>query len=86
MRAFKGRASMRGLERIFCVARQTAARWIQEIVQALPDLRDTLLPAELDDVLEVDELWSFVLKKSRKQWLSQSARIALHLNFGHCSN
>ena len=60
---------MRGLERIFYVARRTVARWIQAVVQALPDLKDTLLPAEPDDVLELDELWSFVLKKSKKRWL-----------------
>lgn len=69
MRAYKERASMRGLERIFYVARQTVARWVREIVQALPALKNTLLPAEPDDVLELDELWSFVLKKSRKRWL-----------------
>jgi len=67
--ACKERVSMRGLERIFHVARQTVARWIQEIVQDMPDLKDTLLPAEPDDVLELDELWSFVFKKSRKRWL-----------------
>ena len=60
---------MRGLERIFEIARQTVAPWIQEIVQTLPDLKDTLLPAQPGDVLELDELWSFVLKKSGKRWL-----------------
>ncbi|GAB4505244.1 MAG: hypothetical protein Fur0043_22390 [Anaerolineales bacterium] len=69
MRAYKERASMRGLERIFNIARQTVARWIREIVRTLPDLKDTLLPAEPNDVLELDELWSFVLKKSEKRWL-----------------
>jgi hypothetical protein len=67
IRAYKERASMRGLERIFYVARQTVARWMREIVQALPALKDTLLPAEPDDVLELDELWSLVLKKSEKR-------------------
>lgn len=56
MRAYKERASMRGLERIFSVARQTVARWIQDIVQALPPLKNTLLPAKPGDVLELDEL------------------------------
>ena len=69
LRAYKERASLRGLERIFYVARQTVARWIMEVVHALPDLKDTLLPAEPDDVLELDELWSFVLKKGQKRWL-----------------
>lgn len=69
LRAYKERASMRGLERIFSVARPTVARWLRETVRALPSLKDTLLPVEPDDVLELDELWSFVLKKSRKRWL-----------------
>ena len=29
----------------------------------------TLLPAEAEDVLELDEVWSFVLKKADKRWL-----------------
>jgi IS1 family transposase len=69
LRAYKERASMRGIERIFNVVRQTVARWIKEIVQALPDLKDSLQPAQPDDVLELDELWSFVLKKDQKRWL-----------------
>jgi len=69
LRAYKERASMRGLERIFDITRQTVARWIKAIVRALPDLKDTLVPAQPGDVLEIDELWSFVLKKSRKHWL-----------------
>ena len=69
MRAYKERASMRGLERIFNVARQTVARWIREIVQALPVLKATLRPAAPGDVLELNELWSFVFKKDHKRWL-----------------
>lgn len=60
---------MRGLERIFMIARQTVARWIIELMNTLANLKDTLLPAEPDDVLELDEMWSFVLKKSQKRWL-----------------
>ncbi len=69
LQSYKERASMRGLERIFHVARQTVARWIRDVVSSLPDLKDTLLPAQPDDVLELDEAWSFVLKKSSKRWL-----------------
>jgi hypothetical protein len=36
-------------------------------VQNLPKLKDTLLPAKPDDVLEYDEAWSFVLKKVNKR-------------------
>jgi len=69
LRAYKERSSMRGVERIFHVSRHTLAQWIREMVPKLPDLKDTLLPAHPDDVLELDELWSFVFKKSKKRWL-----------------
>lgn len=69
LRAYRERASMRGIERIFGTARQTLARWILEEATKLPDLADTLEDARPDDVLELDELWSFVLKKSNKQWI-----------------
>jgi insertion element IS1 protein InsB len=63
------RASMRGIERIFGVARRTLARWIEQIVAQLPDLAKTLAAARSGDVLELDELWSFVLKKDNKKWV-----------------
>ena len=66
---YKERASLRGLERIFGVARQTVLRWLKELVRRMPDLKDTLLPPQADDVLELDELWSFVFKKDAKRWL-----------------
>jgi len=69
LRAYRERSSMRGIERIFGIARQTLARWILEKAGVLPDLVDTLETAKADDVLELDELWSFVLKKSNKRWI-----------------
>ena len=36
---------------------------------ALPPLSDTLLPAEAGDVLELDELWSFVGSKANARWV-----------------
>ena len=36
---------------------------------ALPAFEDTLLPSEKGDVLELDELWSFVEKKTQECWL-----------------
>jgi IS1 family transposase len=38
-------------------------------VKSLPKLKDPLLPAQPDDVLEYDEAWSLVLKKTNKRWL-----------------
>ena len=69
LRAYQERISLRGLERVFGVHRQSVSRWIVAHVKGLPELRDTLLPAEPEDVLEYDEAWSFVLKKSNKRWL-----------------
>jgi IS1 family transposase len=36
---------------------------------ANPSIEKTLLPAQADDVLELDEMWSFVFKKINKRWL-----------------
>ena len=69
LRAYRERASMRGIERIFGIARQTLARWLKEDAAKLPDLAETLVPPQENDVLELDELWSFVLKKSEKRWI-----------------
>lgn len=69
LRAYRERASMRGIKRIFGIARQTLARWLKEEAAKLPDLAETLASPQEDDVLELDELWSFVLKKSEKRWI-----------------
>ena len=36
---------------------------------SLPAFEDTLLPGQNGDVLELDELWSFVQKKTQECWL-----------------
>jgi IS1 family transposase len=69
LNTYKERASLRGLQRIFGVARRTVLRWLKTRGQQLPDLKDTLTPPQADDVLELDELWSFVFKKDAKRWL-----------------
>jgi IS1 family transposase/transposase-like protein len=69
LRAYHERSSLRGLERVFQVTRQTIATWIKEKVQSLPPLRATLAPAHEDDILEVDEMWTFVGCKANKWWL-----------------
>ena len=67
LKAYQERSSVRGLERTFGVARQTVSSWLKK-VQRLPDLNESVLPAEEDDVLELDQLWSFVGAKANKQW------------------
>src|SRR5437879_5550624 len=69
LRACLERSSLRGVERIFDIARQTVAQWIKAHVQKLPDLKERLVPAESGDVLELDEIWSFVFKKAHTRWL-----------------
>jgi len=69
LRASLERCSLRGVERIFDITRQTVVRWINTHIQKLPAVADTLLPAFPVDVLELDEVWSFVLKKAGPRWL-----------------
>ena len=71
VRAYQERAtrSVRGVSRIFGVARQTLAGWLKEKARRLPDLAKTLDPVRPDDVLELDKLWSFVLKKANNSWV-----------------
>jgi len=67
--AYFERVSMRGIHRIFGVTRYLLAQWLLLRFEKLPALAETLVKWELGDVLELDELWSFVLKKSQKRWI-----------------
>ena len=68
-RALLERVSLRGIERIFDVSRWTVADWLARWGQDLPPLADTLSAAHWDDVLELDEVWSFVFRKANKRWI-----------------
>ena len=57
------------MERVFGVSRQTISHWLVEHITHLPPFRCSLLPAQTTDVLELDELWSFVGNKNQKRWL-----------------
>lgn len=63
------RLSLRGLERLLCLSRRTIQRWLGKWIDNLPPLETSLLPAEMEDVLELDELWSFVGSKAQERWL-----------------
>lgn len=69
LRAYQERASMRGIQRTFGVARQTLAAWIKKKVEQLPKFIETIQPCQPEDVIERDELWSFVQKKANQSWL-----------------
>ena len=65
--AYQERASMHGISRIYGVSRQILASWLKKASAC--NLKDSLVAAQPDDVLELDEGWSFVSKKSCKPWL-----------------
>jgi IS1 family transposase len=69
-RAYHERSSLRGLSRTFGVSRHTVTSWLKKEA-TLPELSETLidptLPATI--ALELDELWSFVLKRANKRWI-----------------
>ena len=66
--AYQERASMRGVCRLFGIGRNTLSGWLKKARQ-LPPLPETLAPARPDDVLELDELWSFVARRRNKRWV-----------------
>jgi transposase-like protein len=68
LQASQERSSLRGIQRVFGVARQIVAQWIKTHAQKLPEMKDILLAATPNDVLELDEVWSFVVKKGQKIW------------------
>ena len=63
------RISLRGIERLFSISRRTVADWIENWAEHLPPLETTLAAAQAEDVLELDEVWSFVLKKANQRWV-----------------
>jgi insertion element IS1 protein InsB len=73
LRAYQERRSVRGVHRIFGVARNTVSGWIRQKATALPELRDTLVPPDPnnpeDTVMELDERWSCVWAKAVQAWI-----------------
>ena len=56
LKTYRERASLRSLERVFQVSRQTVARWLRTILRTVPKFQETVCPAQADAVLELDEL------------------------------
>jgi len=42
---------------------------VKKKLLSLPDVEETLFAAKAKDVLELDEVWSFVLLRRNKRWL-----------------
>lgn len=57
------------LERLLGLSRWTIRRWLGAWIDDLPPVETSLLPAEIEDVLKLDELWSFVGSKQQERWL-----------------
>src|SRR5262245_58256288 len=68
LRAYRERASLRGLSRIFGVARCSVVSWIEAHLAQLPTLLESLLPKQAGDILELDELWAFVYQRDNECW------------------
>ena len=67
--AYLERMSMRGIQRVFGVHPETLGRWLLEYSEKMPYLEEILDESDENDILELDELWSFVLKKANKVWI-----------------
>ncbi|MCP5197107.1 MAG: hypothetical protein H6974_10030 [Gammaproteobacteria bacterium] len=59
LRAYEERSGLRGLSRTFGVSRNTVGAWLKK-ARTLPPLEQILAPSVPDEVLELDELWTFV--------------------------
>jgi len=69
LHSYRERISLRGWQRVFGGWRSTVLGWLKRWVSRLPSLQETLLAAQAADVLELDELVSFVAEKFFKRWL-----------------
>ena len=73
LRAYEERSSLRGLERTFGVSRISVISWIKKRQPSCQRFRETVIPPDANDaeatILELDELWAFVLKKTNQAWI-----------------
>lgn len=54
---------------MFGVSRKIIKQWLNEAIRALPPFQASVSPAQAEDVLELDELWSYVGNKKQQVWL-----------------
>jgi len=69
LRVCRERRSLRGVTRLFAMARQTGARWLTTHVQNLPEVKASLLPAAPEEVLDLEEMWRGVRNKEQARWV-----------------
>ena len=82
-RSFKERNSYRSIGRIFNISHTTVARWLKERTKKLKALKETILPKKAGDVIEVDEIFTYIGKKSNqiRIWIAQNKRTKQILTF-----
>ena len=68
-RALRERLSLRGVARVFKVSLQTVLLVVKLTTQRLPNFRDSVQKAHKQDVIEFDEVWSYVHDKQQERWL-----------------
>ena len=68
-KALRERLSLRGIARIFSISLQTVLLVLDHLARSLPAFKHSVAPARADDVLELDEMHSFVHRKKQKRWL-----------------
>ena len=66
LRAYPERSSLRGVCRIFGVSYGTLTRGLKKKLSHLPPVSQTLQSDQPGDVLELDELWSFIAKRKNQ--------------------
>jgi hypothetical protein len=71
--AYHERMSLRGFKRTSGISRHTVSRWLKKDKQMRQEkplhLETTLLPAQSDDVLELNEFWPYLSLKKSEVWL-----------------
>jgi insertion element IS1 protein InsB len=62
---------LRGLARIFGVSRNAVTTWLKKVFElaALSADLSSGASAQGDEVLDLDELWSFVAQRKNQQWV-----------------
>jgi IS1 family transposase len=69
IRAYRERGSKRVIGRIFGVSRYRFEPVARKKGRRADSVADGLQPARDDDILELDECWTYVRKRSNKRWL-----------------
>ncbi|MCS4201884.1 IS1 family transposase [Salinibacter ruber] len=69
LRAYRERGSKRAISRIFDISRCCVEPLARKKGRKADSVVDGLRPARENDVLELDECWTYVRKRSNKRWL-----------------